>query len=123
MVEKNYDIQLRPVGEEVNIIDIQGDLTNAAEEALLGAFTQATDNGARIILLGFDHLAYMNSAGIGLLVRLVIRAQRQSQQILAFGLREHYQRIFALTRLQEVIQVYDTETAALASLSPVGVAP
>jgi anti-sigma B factor antagonist len=116
MYETNISINLRPIREQVSIIDIQGGLTAAAETVLMDTFSQASDAGAQFVLLGFEELTYMNSAGIGLLVRLVIRAQRQGQQVLAFGLQEHYRRIFELTHLQEVIRTYDTETEALTAV-------
>jgi len=55
----------------------------------------------------------MNSSGIGLLVTLLVRAQRARQRILACGLTEHYREIFELTRLDEVISIHDSEAAAL----------
>lgn len=116
MYETKISINLRPVGDRVSIIDIEGGVTAAAESTLIDAFRQASDNGAQAILLGFDRMTYMNSAGIGLLVRLVIRAQRQGQQVMAFGLQEHYRHIFELTRLQEVIHLYATETEAVAAV-------
>ena len=54
----------------------------------------------------------MNSGGIGLLVTLLVRANRAKQQLLAFGLTEHYRQIFELTRLDEAIGIYDTEAEA-----------
>ncbi len=68
------------------------------------------------IILNFTELAYMNSSGIGLLVTLVIRANRQEQHVLAYGLSDHYRRIFALTRIDGVISIYPTETEALAAV-------
>ena len=65
--------------------------------------------------MNFTDLQYMNSSGIGLLIMLLIRAQRQGQQMLAFGLREHYAQIFELTRLNEAIQVFESEAEALAA--------
>ena len=57
----------------------------------------------------------MNSSGIGLLVTLLVRANRQKQRLLACGLSEHYQQIFELTRLNEAIGIYNSETEALAA--------
>jgi anti-sigma B factor antagonist len=77
------------------------------------AYTRATANGVRRVLLDFGALDYMNSSGIGLLVTLLIRANRQGQQIGAFGLNAHYRDIFELTRLDEAIHIYDNEAAAV----------
>ena len=97
-----------------SIIDIRGQVTAAAEETLMDAYTQATAAGATKVLLNFSGLDYMNSSGIGLLVTLLIRANRQGQQIAAFGLTPHYRDIFELTRLDEAIHIFDTQADALA---------
>jgi len=45
---------------------------------------------------------------------VLIRAQRQRQRLLAYGLSEHYRQIFDLTRLNEAIGIYSSEAEALA---------
>ena len=99
-----------------SIVDITGDVTAAAESALMDAYAQASANGARAIILNFDGLDYMNSSGIGLLVTLLIRANRQQQKLMAVGLSEHYRQIFELTRLNEAIGIHLTEAEALATV-------
>ena len=101
----------------VSIIDVQGEITSLAENVLMDAYTQATSEGADVIILNFEGLEYMNSGGIGLLVTLLIRANRKDQTLLAYGLTEHYQQIFELTRLNEAIKIYGTEAEALATVS------
>jgi anti-sigma B factor antagonist len=58
----------------------------------------------------------MNSSGIGLLVTLLIRVKRQNQQLIIFGLNEHYREILEVTRLNEAISIYETEAEALAAI-------
>lgn len=101
----------------VSIIDVQGEITSFAENVLMEAYTRATSDGANVIILNFEGLEYMNSGGIGLLVTLLIRANRKDQTLLAYGLTEHYQQIFELTRLNEAIKIYGTEAEALATVS------
>ena len=57
----------------------------------------------------------VNSGGIGLLVTLLVRANRRSQRLMAYGLSEHYRQIFELTRLDEAVSIHDTEQAALSA--------
>ncbi len=97
-----------------SILDIYGEVTGGAENALMDAYTQASNNGANAIILNFTELEYMNSSGIGLLVTLLIRVQRQKRRMLAYGLSEHYLQIFELTRLDEAIGIYENEAGALA---------
>lgn len=115
MTKTNISLNVRQFGADISIIDIQGEINAYAENALMDAYTVATSNGARRILLNFAKLDYMNSSGIGLLVTLLIRVQRQKQQLLAYGLSEHYRQIFELTRLNEAILIFEDEAAALAA--------
>lgn len=100
----------------IGIIDIGGEVNAYAEDALAAAYSEASQNGVKAIVLNFSGLEYMNSSGIGLLVTLLIRAQRNKQRLLACGLNEHYQQIFALTRLNEAIGIYGSEAAAVAAV-------
>lgn len=98
------------------VIAISGEVTGFAEEALMSAYNEASENVGRVIILDFSGLEYMNSTGIGLLVTLLIRAQRQQQRLLACGLSDHYRQIFDLTRLNEAIGIYDSPEEALAAV-------
>src|ERR687887_2204387 len=115
MPQANVTLSVRTLGDTVSIVDVQGDVTAFAENALMDAYTRASAAGARAIILNFSAMEYMNSGGIGLLVTLLIRMKRQQQRLLTFGVSEHYRHIFDLTRLDEAIGVYDTEAEALAA--------
>ena len=106
---------VRHATDKASIIDIEGEVSSAAENALMDAYTQAVSQNARAIVLNFSRMEYMNSSGIGLLVTLLIRINRQKQKLLTYGLSDHYRQIFALTRLNEAIGVYNSETEALAA--------
>ena len=100
----------------VATLRIAGDITSASEAELMEGYTQAISDGARAIILDFSGLEYMNSGGIGLLVTLLVRAQRGGVRLLASGLSEHYREILSLTRLDEAIEIHTDEGAAAAAV-------
>lgn len=106
-------MDVRKVGS-AGVIDIKGDVTAGSEQILMDAYTEASEEGAKQIVLNFEGLDYMNSSGIGLLVTILVRAQRQGQKMSAFGLTDHYRQIFELTRLDDAITIHDNEENALA---------
>jgi len=106
---------VRRLSTHARAIDITGDLTASSEDLLMDAYDRASDDGVRAIVLSFAALQYMNSGGIGLLVTLLVRARRRDQQLLAFGLSEHYRQIFDLTRLDEAIGIHENEADAIAA--------
>ncbi len=115
MPQTKATMTLRQANDKVSIIDLEGEITAAAENALMDAYTEACNHNARAIILNFSRMEYMNSSGIGLLVTLLIRINRQKQKLLTIGLSDHYRQIFALTRLNEAIGVFDSEAAAMAN--------
>jgi anti-sigma B factor antagonist len=120
MTQSNIQIQIReasPVeSKKVYVFDIAGEINAQAESALMDAYTRANSAGAQSIVLNFQNLQYMNSSGIGLLVTLLIRIQRQKQHLHACNLSDHYRQIFELTRLNEAIGIFANEAEALATV-------
>jgi anti-sigma B factor antagonist len=117
MPESATTFDVREVTEQTRVIDIKGDITAQSEDVLMDAYRRSSGEGVKAIVLNFTGLDYMNSGGIGLLVTLLVRAQRQRQRMLAYGLSDHYRQIFELTRLDEAIGIHDSEDDALAAAS------
>jgi len=110
-------VDVRMLTPTVTAIDIAGDVTSASEGPLMEAYAAASAGGARTIVLDFSGLDYMNSGGIGLLVTLLVRVQRQGQRLTACGISDHYREILSLTRLDEAIAIYPSEADVLAAVS------
>jgi anti-sigma B factor antagonist len=113
MSEVRTRAHVREIINLAAVIDVEGDVTTASEPALMSAYEKAIAQGARRLVLNFGGLEYMNSGGIGILVTLLIRANRQNRKLAAYGLSDHYREIFELTRLDEAITIYDSEQTAL----------
>jgi anti-sigma B factor antagonist len=115
-IQRSATMDVRQVNGTVSVVDIRGDVTAASETALGEAYAAASTPTTAAVVLNFTGLEYMNSGGIGMLVTLLIRANRQRQRLLAYGLNQHYRQIFELTRLDEAIGIHDSEDAAVAAV-------
>jgi anti-sigma B factor antagonist len=113
MADGTLTLEVRQPAPATSILDVHGDITADSEKPLMDAYGEA--GTAKAIVLNFSGLDYMNSGGIGLLVTLLVRANRQKQKLLAFGLTEHYRQIFELTRIDEAIEIFGSEDEALAA--------
>lgn len=116
MDEQTTTMGVRHVDARVSIIDVAGEITAASEAVMMDAYNRASREQTRAVILNFTELDHMNSGGIGLLVTLLVRANRQRQKLMVFGLSDHYRRIFELTRLNEAIGIYADEPSALAAV-------
>jgi anti-sigma B factor antagonist len=106
----------RMLDGRAGVVDVEGDMSSASEAALMAAYASACGSDTKGIVLNFDRLDFLNSGGIGLLVTLLVRANRNGQRVGACGLSDHYRQIFELTRLDEAIAIHPTEVEALAAV-------
>jgi anti-sigma B factor antagonist len=117
MLKSNIELNVRNANKHASIIDVKGDLNGYAEDSLMDALTLASSNGVGNIILNFEELDFMNSSGIGVLVTMLIRVKRENQHLLAYGLSQHYEQIFKLTRLDEAILLFPGEAQAVAAIN------
>jgi anti-sigma B factor antagonist len=115
MVSISIEMSVQRRSDAVAVIGIHGDVTAACSQVLDQAWDEASSGGTKVVVLDFTRLAYMNSSGIGMLVTVLVRANRSKQKLLAYGLTDHYRQIFTLTRLDEAIGIHADETSALAA--------
>ena len=98
------------------IIDLAGDITMFAEEAINEAYHDASSDGAHNIIFNFREDDYINSAGIAILIGIVTEARKRDQRLLMTGLSGHFQKIFRMVGLTQYANVYPTLEEALASI-------
>lgn len=112
MAEAQLEAAIRVEGD-VAVIDLQGDINAFAEAILINAYVEAGETDAKSLVLNFDEVEYINSTGIALIVGLLARAHKDKQEVIAFGLSDHFANIFEITRLSDFMQIVADEAAAL----------
>jgi anti-anti-sigma factor len=98
---------------DVAIINIKGDVTSVAGEAIEEAYQEVSLEGLTKILLVFDKECYINSGGIAILIGIVSESQETKQIIRIAGLSEHFHKIFDMVGLTRYAAVFPSEAAAL----------
>ena len=99
------------------IIDLVGDVTTFAEDAINQAYQTASTDGAQNIIFNFRENDYINSAGIAILIGVVTEARKKDQKLLMTGLSVHFQKIFRMVGLTQYADLYPSVDDALASLN------
>ena len=112
MSQPKVQIDVRSPAEGIRILDIRGEITASAEEAL-SAVSGTAGSDVRAIILNLSEVPSIDSLGAGLLITLLARVRKQRQRLLAYGLNEHCRHAFELTHLDEIVGVYTDEAEAL----------
>lgn len=101
----------------IAIIDLEGDVTTFAEEAITNAYKQVTESGAKQIVLNFRQSDYINSAGIAILIGIVTEVNRNGQKLCISGLSPHFQKIFRMVGLGQYADICQDEDEAVKILT------
>jgi anti-anti-sigma factor len=101
----------------LTVIDLRGEVTTFADEAINSAYRQACEQGAENILMNFADVDYLNSAGISIIIGVLTEARKADQRLLVTGLTPHYQKIFQMMGLSQYAPVFESEAAARQSIA------
>ena len=110
-------INQRRVGE-VTVLDLKGRVrVGGATVELHRAISCLVQEGKTRILINLSGVTHIDSRGLGELVSGQISAMNHGGMIKLAQLTDFLKELLAKTKLQSVFDVYDDETAALATFS------
>jgi anti-anti-sigma factor len=120
MQEKVTQVKMEEVrssgGAPITVLRYAGDITSASKDAVLGRYQELPGN-TKCILLDFSAVDYLNSSGIALIIQMMIAAGKSGQNIQTFGLKPHFQKVFAMVGITKYTTLHPNETAARAAFS------
>jgi anti-sigma B factor antagonist len=115
------EISERHVGD-VAIIDLSGRLVLAdGDDLLRDKVNSLVQQDAKQILVNLSEVSYMDSAGIGELVRCYTTVTRRGGALKLFGLTKRVSDLLTITKLVTIFDTYESEREAVASFRPVQV--
>jgi anti-sigma B factor antagonist len=108
-------IEERKVGE-VTILDLKGKITlGEGDEALKDKINSLVHQNQKRILLNLEGVPYIDSAGLGEVVRTYTTVSRQGGQLKLVNLTKRITDLLSITTLLTVFETFDTEQEALKS--------
>ena len=101
---------------DVMILDLKGKLTiGEGDELLKDKINSLIQQGHRKLLLNLEGVPYVDSAGLGEIVRTYTTVSRQGGNLKLLNLTKRIEDLLAITKLLTVFDTYDTEQEALDS--------
>jgi anti-sigma B factor antagonist len=100
---------------DVTVVDVRGRFTLIEGEAVHDLLVDLFHEGRRRVLLNFRDVTYLDSSGIGQLVRALYTSRRNNAELRAVELNRQATEIIKLTNLHTVINDYPTEASAINS--------
>jgi anti-sigma B factor antagonist len=105
-----------PAGHAVTVLRFEGDIASTSKDAVIGAYQGLPKETAKLILLDFTKVDYINSSGIALVIQLLMEAANSAQKIYAFGLSAHFTKVFTMVGITKYAGLFPTQAEAIAAL-------
>ena len=104
--------------DSVVILDISGKiLIGDGEVQLKRKLTQLLENGHRQMIINLGEVPYMDSSGLGAIVRCFTAVRRAGGELKLINLTQRLLDLLTITKLTTVFETYDTEEQALQSFA------
>ena len=110
----SFSATIRQVGQ-VSVVEVTGKLTSLESGALNNSIAQLLKEGRKQILLNLKGLTYLDSSGIGELVRTYLSVIKRDGEMKVVGLTDKAEEILKITKLYQVFQEFQDERSALQS--------
>src|SRR5438874_12635267 len=110
-------IEERSAGD-VTVLDLKGKMTvGEGDELLRDKINSLIQQGRRKVVLTLEDVPYIDSAGLGEIVRTYTTISRQGGSLKLLNLTKRITDLLSITKLLTVFETFDTEPDAVKSFS------
>ena len=104
--------------KDVTVLEIEGNLALEGNKQFRQQVAATIDAGARKLVLNLAGVSYMDSSGVGELISCYTTLQKVSGSVKLLNLNDRLQHLLAITKLDTLLEIFDSEAAALSSFAP-----
>lgn len=106
------------VVDGVTILDLKGKMTlGEGDELLKDKINSLLQQGHRKVVLNLEEVPYIDSAGLGEIVRTYTTISRQGGSMKLLNLTKRITDLLSITKLLTVFETYDNEADAVRSFA------
>src|SRR3989337_3235358 len=101
---------------DVTVLDLKGKMTlSEGDELLKDKINSLLQQGKRKLVLNLEGVPYIDSAGLGEIVRTYTTVSRQGGSLKLLNLTKRIEDLLSITKLLTVFDTYDNEAEAVNS--------
>lgn len=100
--------------QAATVVEVSGDIDNFTAPQLREELTAAHDAGARVIVVDLTSTDFLDSSALGALVGVQREVQPDGSVVRVVCTKSNLRRVFEITRMTEVVPIFESVEAALA---------
>ena len=99
--------------DELSVVDVAGEVDVFSAPELAEQLSQLFDAGRQTVVVDLTSVTFLDSTGLGTLVAARNRAEEAGGQLPIIGSAERVLKLFRITGLDEVFEIYPSIQAAI----------
>jgi len=115
METMNLKVTPRSLSQAVQALDLEGEVDVYTAPVLRQAIVDQVEAGVKHLVINLSRVEYLDSTGLGILIGGVKRLKEQGGSLKLAGPSARITRIFEITGLNKIFDVYASEQEALAA--------
>lgn len=109
----SLQISSRREGNDSAVLSLEGEVDVSNSESVKDAAVALLADNVKRLVVDLSATHYLDSAGLGILVGLLKRANESNLSLVIAGARPQVRRVFEITRLNQVFTMRDDVASAL----------
>ncbi len=110
-------IQVKKTDEQVDWVDLEGDLDFHSSPDLRRELTKLVEHQAAKVIIDFKKVSYIDSSGLATFVELFQRMKRYGGKLVLFNLTPAVRSVFEISKLDSIFKLAGSEKEAVSLLS------
>jgi anti-sigma B factor antagonist len=104
--------------ENYCLINLNGELLESSQGSLLlEELEKKLNEGTLNFIIDFSKLNFLNSSGLGILVRMLTKIRNKSGELVGFGLNEKVNKLLVITKLNQLFTIKDDLISSVKTLT------
>lgn len=112
----NLRVKSRRLKAGTGVVELFGEVDVYSAPQAKQAMQELIDNGVTNLLIDLQNTDYLDSTAMGVLVGMLRRVAENNGWVRLVGPRPRVRRLFEITRLDQILPIFETEDEALADL-------
>jgi anti-sigma B factor antagonist len=108
----DFSVTMRAI-DELSVVDVAGEVDVFSAPELAEQLTQLFDAGRQTVVVDLTSVTFLDSTGLGTLVAARNRAEEAGGRLPIIGNAERVLKLFRITGLDEVFEIYPSIEAAI----------
>lgn len=102
------------VKDNVPVINIEGDMTSDADEAVMETYSEIkTETDTYNLVVNFEKTNYINSAGIATLINIIQDIGENRANVSFVGLTPHFEKVMNIVGITDFVKIFKSLDEAL----------